>query len=157
LAQRLRTPVGYFWTARHSQIYSELGRLEADRQVRHTVIAGPGPRDNKRYAVTARGRKSLREWVVTPPPSTPPKSELLLRVYSIWLADRAAARSMLAAERSRHAEALVNFERISTRHGDAAAHPDLPAFGDLATVEAGVGYERHTIAWIDWLLDHLAG
>src|SRR5689334_16379711 len=109
VAQRLRAPVGYFWAARHSQIYPELARLEADRLIRHVVIAGPGPRDNKRYSLTARGRKALREWVVTEPSTAPAKSELVLRVYSIWLADPAAARRMLIQEREKHEQALGNY------------------------------------------------
>lgn len=155
LAQRLRTPVGYFWTARHSQIYTELARLEKDRLVRHAVVPGPGPRDNKRYTVTARGRRSLRDWVVTPPASAPPKNELLLRVYSVWLADPRQAREMLVAEQAKHLDTLGAFEQIAARNADAEGHPDEPSFGDLATVQAGVGYERFTIAWLGWLLDHL--
>src|SRR3712207_7015289 len=38
LAQRLKGRVGFFWQARHSQIYPELGRLEAAGLVRHAVV-----------------------------------------------------------------------------------------------------------------------
>ncbi len=33
LSSRMRAPVGYFWEARHSQIYPELARLAADGKV----------------------------------------------------------------------------------------------------------------------------
>ena len=44
LAKRMERPVGYFWTANHSQIYPELSRLEEAGLVDHTVIEGAGPR-----------------------------------------------------------------------------------------------------------------
>jgi DNA-binding PadR family transcriptional regulator len=153
VARRLQTPVGYFWSARHSQIYPELARLEADRLVRHAVVSGPGPRDNKRYSLTPRGRTALRRWVVSEPPPAPAKSELLLRVYSIWLSSPSQARTMLEAERAKHVAALSTYAGIAEANADATF--DSPGFGDLATVRAGVGYEQHTIAWLDWLLERL--
>ena len=52
LARLMRTPIGYKWTAHHSQIYPELARLEGEGLVAATVINGPGPRDTKRYEIT---------------------------------------------------------------------------------------------------------
>ncbi len=54
LARLMRTPIGYMWTAHHSQIYPELARLESEGLVAATVIDGPGPRDTKRYEITPR-------------------------------------------------------------------------------------------------------
>ena len=45
LAKLMRAPIGYMWTAHHSQIYPELARLEAEGMVSAAVIDGPGPRD----------------------------------------------------------------------------------------------------------------
>ena len=41
LSQALRRPIGYFWTAGHSQVYPELARLDAAGYISHTVIDGP--------------------------------------------------------------------------------------------------------------------
>ena len=67
LSARLAAPLGYFWTARHSQVYPELARLEAAGLVSYEEIPGRGPRPTKRYAVTAAGRSALAAWVVTDP------------------------------------------------------------------------------------------
>src|ERR1700710_642665 len=85
IARRMERPIGYFWTAQHSQIYPELARLEADGLVRHRVVDGPGPRDTKRYRITPAGRAALRAWVDAPVPAQPGRSELLLRVRSLWV------------------------------------------------------------------------
>ena len=92
LAGAMRAPIGYMWTARHSQIYPELARLEADGQVTAEVIDGPGPRDTKRYTITQHGIKTLTDWVDSPLTEVA-RSEFLLRVRGLWLLprDRAAA------------------------------------------------------------------
>src|SRR5829696_1563635 len=66
LAQRMRAPIGYMWTATHSQIYPELAKLKAGGLVRAAVIPGRGPRDTKQYTITAAGRRALRTWVDSP-------------------------------------------------------------------------------------------
>jgi len=62
LAKLMRAPIGYMWTAHHSQIYPELARLEDDGRVSAAVIDGPGPRDNKRYEITPAGWHALQDW-----------------------------------------------------------------------------------------------
>ena len=42
LTRRMERPVGFYWTARHSQIYPELARLEAAGLVRHRSSTGRG-------------------------------------------------------------------------------------------------------------------
>ncbi|WP_050346650.1 PadR family transcriptional regulator [Arsenicicoccus sp. oral taxon 190] len=182
LSARLAAPLGYFWTARHSQVYPELARLEAAGLVTHQVIAGRGPRPTKRYAVTAAGRAALAAWVVTDPGDQPDRDVLVLRAYSLWLADPVAARAMLQGLRERHAARLEEYlaherrilhpsdaqrdSQLATKDNlkdaaavDAAAREiawDEPRFAALATVRAGIGYERHRIAWVDWVVASLA-
>jgi DNA-binding PadR family transcriptional regulator len=153
LTQALREPIGYFWTASHSQVYPELARLEARGWARYEIIAGPGPRDTKRYAITAAGRRALATWAVAPPRPEPSRNELLLKVYSLWLADPAAARALITAEREQHSAMLARYESLAAENerGDPA---DLapPAFFDYATLRRGLSFERHVLAWCDWLV-----
>ncbi len=114
IARRMDTPIGYYWTARHSQIYPELARLEADKLVRHEVVPGPGPRDTKRYTLTRAGRTTLRQWVASPLPPQPERSELLLRTRWLWLASPEQAADFLRtvrAERERRLETYREEER----------------------------------------------
>jgi DNA-binding PadR family transcriptional regulator len=62
VAKLMRAPIGYMWTAHHSQIYPELAGLEDDGMVSAAVIDGPGPRDNKRYEITPAGWHGLQDW-----------------------------------------------------------------------------------------------
>jgi DNA-binding PadR family transcriptional regulator len=157
LTQALRAPIGYFWTASHSQVYPELARLEADGWLRHRVVDGPGPRDTKRYSITEAGRAALASWAVTPAPPERSRNELLLRVYSLWLADPIAARGLIAGEREQHQAVLARYEEMATEfEGDFPADPASPLFCEYATLRRGLSFERHVIAWCDWLLAALA-
>lgn len=157
LTQALRAPIGYFWTASHSQVYPELARLEADGWVRYRIINGPGPRDTKRYAITAAGRQALTSWAVTPAPPERSRNELLLKVYSLWLADPSAARALIASERQQHRGVLTRYEQLAaeTERELSPGPAATPMFCDYATLQRGLSFERHVIAWCDWLLDAL--
>src|SRR6516165_6614771 len=67
LSARARRPLGYFWSARHSQVYPELRKLLAAGLVRFDTAPGPGPRDKKVYSLTDYGMTRLRDWVIQPP------------------------------------------------------------------------------------------
>ncbi|HEX3468484.1 MAG TPA: PadR family transcriptional regulator, partial [Candidatus Elarobacter sp.] len=48
------------WSARHSQIYPELAKLQAAGLIEQTEA---GPRGSKRYAATADGRAAVVRWL----------------------------------------------------------------------------------------------
>jgi DNA-binding PadR family transcriptional regulator len=159
LAARLRTPTGYYWTARHSQIYPELERLLAAGLVSYRSEAGPGPREKKVYAPTGAGLAALREWVTRPPAPYAPRDELLLKTYSLSLADPVAAAALYRKQADEHAERLAEFqairERALARHGGAAPPLGSPEFGSYATLLLGIGHERDHLAWCRWLIESL--
>ncbi|HEX4656814.1 MAG TPA: PadR family transcriptional regulator [Streptosporangiaceae bacterium] len=155
LTQALRAPIGYFWTASHSQVYPELARLETDGLVHYQIIDGPGPRDTKRYTITAAGLHALATWAVTPAPPERSRSEFLLKVYSLWLAEPTAARALVAGERQEHRAMLTRYEQLATETERGRLDPADPLFCDRATLRRGLSFERHVIAWCDWLLDAL--
>jgi DNA-binding PadR family transcriptional regulator len=159
LAARLRAPVGYYWTARHSQIYPELERLLAGGLVSYRVAAGPGPRDKKVYAPTEEGLRSLREWVTRPPAARAPRDELLLKTYALWLADPVEAVALFRKQADEHAERLAAYQgiraRAERRHGGAMPPVGSPDFGSYATLLLGISHERDRLAWCRWLIECL--
>ena len=91
LKQRMAGRVGYFWSAKHSQIYPELARLEDGGYVKHSVVEQRERPDKKVYEITAEGLDALKEWVIQPPVPRPTRDELTLKTYSVWLADEEKA------------------------------------------------------------------
>jgi DNA-binding PadR family transcriptional regulator len=158
ISRAMQRPVGYFWTARHSQIYPELAELEGDGLVRSRVIEGPGPRDTKRYSITAAGRNALRAWLDSPLPDQAPKDELMLRVWSLWLLSPDRARNLIAVVRDRlesELEILVIEEEDFHTMPEAISDPGNHAFGEYATLRWGLARRRVFLEWCDWLLDRL--
>jgi DNA-binding PadR family transcriptional regulator len=156
LTQLLRAPIGYYWTASHSQVYPELGELEEAALIAHRVIDGPGPRDTKRYRITASGRRALAQWAAGPVKAAVNRDELMLKVYSLWAADPTGARAMVMAQREADAALLARYQEMEHTmqrdHGTQLADPTTPEFCSYATLRRGLSFEAHAIAWCDWLL-----
>lgn len=160
LSKSMKTSVGNFWTAGHSQIYPQLSTLEKSGLVVHEVIDGPGPRDTKRYAITDAGRRELGAWVAVPPRSDEPaRSEILLKVFSVWLADPSGAVDMLRGQREQHDRVLRRYtesrERIELEKATAIGDPATREFASYATLRAGTSYETHVLGWLDWMIECL--
>lgn len=162
LARLMRVPIGYLWTASHSQVYPELARLQAAGWVSATAGPGPGPRDNKTYAVTPLGRRELIAWFDAPLAPRPNRSELLLRVRCLWLVDRERALDFLRDQRGAAADVLDTYE--SERAGFDARrveNPGTPDFAAYATLHYGLTSQAAVVEWFDWLIarleaDHLS-
>ena len=109
LTARMRRPVGYFWTARHSQIYPELARLEAAGLVDHEVIEGRGPRPTKRYHATEAGHAALAAFVALEA-EQPVRDLETLRLWSVWTVAPDVARAVVESALARHAATLSAYE-----------------------------------------------
>lgn len=157
LAQAMKAPIGYMWTARHSQIYPELARLESQGLVDATVIDGPGPRDTKRYTVTEEGLRTLKAWTDSPLTEVA-RSEFMLRVRCLWLLSPERARQFILTQRKALEQRLETYayeEAAFALEGDAVDDPTSPSFAEYATLRYGIMRIRDTIAWCDWLLGRL--
>jgi DNA-binding PadR family transcriptional regulator len=159
LARELRRPVGYFWQARHSQIYPELARLEAQGLVAHHVVAQHDRPDKKVYAITEAGREALRTWVTAPLEEPPVRDELVLRAYSVWLADPEAAAAFFREHGRRHEARLAHYRELEAQMvRDAGGVPPpvaTPEFAAYATLQRGLGRVREYAAWCRWLAERL--
>jgi len=155
LAQGLKDPVGYFWQAHHSQIYPELGRLEAAGLVQHTHVEQSDRPDKKVYRVTPNGSASLRVWLEAPMEVPKKRDELVLKAYSMWLSDPKTAAHMMREHAGVHAARKAEFERrltcLESQAGGTMWQPDSPWFGTHAVLHRGIGYEREYLEWCEWM------
>lgn len=160
LSARARRPLGYFWSARHSQVYPELQKLLADGFVRFDQATGPGPRDKKVYSLTGAGQERLREWVSQPPAPGHSRDDLVLKAYASWTADPAATATLFASQAALHEARLREYDEdwreIEARHAGGAPPVTHPDFGNYAALKCGIEYERHRIAWLRWVSEQLA-
>jgi PadR family transcriptional regulator AphA len=159
IARIMRLPVGFFWQARHGQIYPELARLERLGLVSHTVVPQTQRPDKKLYAITATGRRELRRWLLEPVELVPRGDPLVLKAYSIWAVQPAKAATLFREQERRHAERLKEYKRRlkaqEAQWGSTAEDPSSPRFGDRVTLLRGIGFEREYRAWCRWVADRL--
>ena len=157
LARRMEHPVGYFWTAGHSQIYPELARLEGAGLVEHEEVDGAGPRPTKRYTISPAGLAALREWVASDLEPQPVRDLEVLRLWSVWTVEPEVARDLVRQARAQHATRLAAYEGELAELADdpAARDPRRPEFASRVTLEGGVRSRRAAVEWCDWLLAEL--
>jgi DNA-binding PadR family transcriptional regulator len=156
LVRRMDRPIGYYWSARHSQIYPELARLAQDGLVASDATAGPGPRQKRTHRMTEAGRAALAEWLPLAPADRRDRDELVLKTYAMKAADQSAMRQLYLAEAARHEERLASYRRQHAElmeHGaNEVTHRD---FGNFATLELGLRREEYYTQWCRWLATKL--
>jgi DNA-binding PadR family transcriptional regulator len=128
--------------------------LLADGLVRFEAEHGPGPQGKKVYHLTPEGRTALREWVTEPPRARAERDELVLKTYASWLADPSELISLFQDQLAKHEDRIAEYERRQAGYESVPA-VDHPAFGNYATLQCGLGYERHRAAWCRWMIDQL--
>ena len=75
-----KSRLSYFWDVSYGQIYPLLASLEKEGLVKKKISSrqkGPGRNE---YAITANGKKDLREWLAQPVEREAIRYELLLKV-----------------------------------------------------------------------------
>ena len=159
LTQGLKNPVSFFWHAQHSQIYPELAKLEAAGLVQHTLVEQTERPDKKVYRLTPQGGAALAAWVAAPTEMPRSRDELVLKAYSIWLADADAAAELARHHAQAHLDRLVEYEallaKLEREAGGAIWQPHSKWFGVHAVLRRGIGFEREYAAWCAWLAESL--
>ena len=157
LAQRMRRSTDFFWTARHSQIYPELARMEAAGLVTHEVVPQTERPDKKVFTMTEAGRAALRAWLVQPVRPAPERDEMMLKTFCAWLIEPHEAVALFRAQEAEHLARLAAYEAMLA---ELAQHPDVrerrvrtTAFSSYATLRRGVQYERGYTEWCRWMAE----
>ena len=151
LARTLQQRIAFFWHARHSQVYPELARLEAEGLVTHTVVPQRDRPDKKVYELTERGRQVLLDWLTAPTDPPQIRDEFLVKVTSFWLIEPDRAIELLLDQAAQHEEGLAMLEGIErgmqADFRDAIVDPAAPPFATYLTLQRGLSYEREYAAW----------
>ncbi len=138
---------GNFWSESYGQLYPQLKKLEAGGLIKGRDNER-GQRKRRVYSITMAGRAALSDWLAEPPKETPPRNELLLKLF---FAGRGSARhtyTMLHEARDRRIADIAGYEakakELKARYRN---HPDLDYW--LATLRHGILQGRSFIEWCD--------
>jgi DNA-binding PadR family transcriptional regulator len=147
LAKKFDGSVGFFWKATHQQIYRELAKLEDRGWVESQAIARTGRPEKKIYSVTDLGITELQKWIGESTPLSPPKEDLLVKVFAGYLSSPATILAELETHHRLHQERLAIYQTLAQKY---FSHPqELTAMDKFAylTLRNGLIYETY---WIDW-------
>jgi DNA-binding PadR family transcriptional regulator len=134
LKQMAAATIGNFFSIPHSQIYAEPERLAEAGFLK--VRREDGGRRRKHYALTARGRRALADWLEAPTEEMYELRDPGLLKLAMGSDAKALARAQLPA----HEERLKRFQEIL--HVLEASGATVE---QRLVVESGIGHEREYV------------
>jgi DNA-binding PadR family transcriptional regulator len=145
----MASSISFFWSAQHSQVYQQAGRLQRDGYIEPRGSAGA--RNRTVLGLTRAGREAVDAWLREPAPTYRIYDQALAKLFFADLADPGTAARLLEDQQRQHAAILEGFTRIkealeTADHGDRLPYP-------LYTLLLGIRVEH---AYLDWLTLTLA-
>lgn len=145
IRKEVQDTLSHFWNESIGHIYPMLRRLHGKGLVSRKTESTPGKPDRHVYAITEDGLAELRQWLVEPIEPSPPRLEILLKLYF----GAHTAPSVLI-------DHVVKYKRarqyaLGALEGAAASLPaDDADTGYLKlTLSAGLHSARAAVAWSD--------
>lgn len=87
LLKHFKERLGYFWNAKHQQIYQQLKTLHQEGALECIVEPQEGKPDKKVYRVTPQGAEMLKEWLASSVKPSKVNDALLVKIYGGHLTD----------------------------------------------------------------------
>ncbi len=146
--------VRHFWSARLSQIYPTLKRLEQREMLRSRREPSPKGPDRKVYTVTEKGRAELLNWLRGEPAVGTERFAYLAQLYFMdAIGDIHETRAFMTALREHHSRWLAQLRAIEqdivTNYGDAPEYYSDAGFHQFATLRMGIHSLRSKVTWCD--------
>lgn len=158
LTKRFDSSVGFFWTAKHSQIYPELASLTQDGLVTFELITQTSKPNKKVYTITDQGRQALRDWVATPGDRRTVKDPLLMRTWVVGLMDPEVALQQLReakVEYDRRGTYLNDTDLMLRDMGATETQADNPLLGMYLSAKCGLMQHEAYSQWLSWAIGQL--
>ncbi len=144
VAKQFDETIGFFWRARHSQIYRELGKLKEKQLVFAEEMQQTGKPNRIVFTISDAGREALLSWSREPSQPQELKDDFLVQLYGIDAVDLDALREHLSLRLERHRDRHAQYLAKHKILGDAECLSDL---GRQLALEVGIRYENE---WADW-------
>ncbi|MFT4086100.1 MAG: PadR family transcriptional regulator [Gordonia sp. (in: high G+C Gram-positive bacteria)] len=154
IGQQFQRSIGYFWSATHQQIYRTLKKLDDDGLVTYEEIPQDGRPDKKVYTLSDAGRAALADWVVSPTPLVPLRSDLGVKIRAAEFGDLAVILGEMKAHRDEAQQLLSLYQSFEA---DYYPEPDTLTGRKLHQYLVLRGGVRVTQADVDWADETIAG
>ena len=147
LVKHFKQSLGYFWNAKHQQVYQQLKKLTESKQVTFQEQSQIDKPDKKIYQITTLGREELKNWINQPVKPNKINDALLVKLYGGHLTSKDELMAELNSHIDTHEKILANLTEIEnaylTLKGEKKDHYLLP----YMTLRRGIIGEK---AWLEW-------
>jgi DNA-binding PadR family transcriptional regulator len=158
LTKRFDSTVGFFWSAKHSQIYPELASLTQESLVTFELVTQTSKPNKKVYTITEEGRAALSAWMGAQSEKRNVKDPLLMRMWIVGMVDPELALRQLAdakLESARRAALLHEAEAQALAQRADRAETDNSLLGSHLALRCGVMQQEAYDAWMLWAMEQL--
>ena len=154
LKQLMDKSTGHFWTAKQSQIYMTLKKMETQGWITSRVETQKARPDRIIYKITRSGQSALENWVSNPIRELDPhKNALLVKLFFSARAGREALLTQLRLFQNLHQQKirLYKSQAQNVIRESAARSPKLKkdAFLWETTRRFGELYEQMCLSWLN--------
>ncbi len=151
--------INFFWSAKLSQIYRELGSLEAKGYVSSVIEAQEKRPDRKVYSITEEGIQALTSWLQSFPPvlSVPLRDEFIVHVFfgsQIANEELEFQFKKLIKEQQEIISLYRGVEGMMTRYAEGSSQPFDRFYWEL-TLKRGFIIAEANIRWAEECLQEL--
>ena len=157
LVKRFKNGLGWFWNAKHQQVYLELKKLSAAGWLAFEAEAQDSRPDKKNYHLTASGHAELQRWLADPVQPARTNDALLVKLYGGSHTSLDNLRDEMLRHRQLHEKALASLLEIERNYlalpVDKRSAWRLP----YLTLRRGILGEQAWLAWADEVQQALAG
>lgn len=143
--------LGTFWSAKHSQIYPELKKLDEEGLVRFSTVIQGEKLETKVYEITDAGKEDFLLWLSQDPPLEPTAKDVfrLRSYYSRWMPEETYL-DLIRKQKKKHREKLEFLldEKNGKYEGTDPVTLTGEARGDYLVLTGAIMRE---ITYLDWL------
>ncbi len=147
LLKHFKNSLGYFWNARHQQIYQQLKQLNQEGLISCKVEKQNGKPDKKVYAITPSGIRELKTWLAAPKTPNKINDALLVKLYGGHLLEDHELLTELDHHIDIHTKTLSALKKIEQRFLNLKKKDQVHYRLPYLTLRRGIIGEE---AWLTW-------
>ena len=149
ISEVFRDSLAYFWSAKTSQIYREIEKLESLGFITRRTVEQTGAPNKNVCSITDAGREELCAWLASPHIDGDLHSGMLMKIFFLGHAGKSASAAHFDAIAAAHERALAAMDSADSAIAHYAdAVPDLAsAVYWKMTADFGRRYMRMVADW----------
>lgn len=147
LLKQFNKSLGYFWNAKHQQIYQQLKLLSDEALIDCELETQEGKPDKKVYKITQKGVIELTNWLEREVKANKINDALLVKIYGGHLISNDALLLDLSEHLERHQKTLNKLKSIEQKYLKLKPSHQSKYKLPYITLRRGILGEEAWIAW----------